>query len=95
MLPDLINGLFEGLGALLIWLNVKTLIQTKQLIGFRLSVVAFFAAWGYWNLFYYPSLNQPISTAFALVLALGNTFYTVLALIYRRRDARHKTISSD
>lgn len=81
---DLINALFELIGALLGWLNVRQLQRDKRVSGVYWPVTAFFAAWGYWNLLYYPALGQWISAAAGLLLALANTAWVILALRYRR-----------
>ena len=80
---DYINAAFECVGAFLSWMNVRRLISDKKVAGVHWQVVGFFAAWGYWNLFYYPSLGQWWSTAAGGLLALANTVWVVLALRYQ------------
>jgi hypothetical protein len=59
--PDLINGLFEGCGALFISRSIYLLHRQKKVRGVSLIHVAFFMFWGWWNLYYYPHLNQWLS----------------------------------
>jgi hypothetical protein len=83
VINDVINGLFEVVGGVLCWLNVKKLLRDKQVKGVYWPVTAFFAAWGLWNMYYYPSLGQWMSFAGGVVLVSGNLVWVVLALRYR------------
>ena len=83
--PDAVNGLFETLGAVAIWGNVRRILRDKQIKGIDWRVTLFFSAWGYWNLFYYPHLGQWFSFAGGLALVAGNTVWVALALKYRDR----------
>ncbi len=80
---DLINGLFEFLGAIFIWKNFFTLLKDKEVKGIYYPSVVFFTLWGIWNIFYYPSLNQWISFVGGIVLALGNVFWVVYMLMLK------------
>lgn len=83
--PDVVNGIFESLGAVAIWGNVRRILRDKMLKGVDWRVTLFFSSWGYWNLFYYPSLDQWFSFAGGLALVAGNTLWVALALKYRNR----------
>lgn len=85
MSADVGNAMFELVGALLGWLNVRQLLRDRSVSGVYWPVTAFFAAWGYWNLFYYPALGQWFSAWAGALLALANTAWVVLALRFRRR----------
>jgi hypothetical protein len=50
MTPDIINGLFEFLGALFQTRNIWALLQDRQVKGVRPLPVAFFSLWGAWNM---------------------------------------------
>ena len=83
--PDATNAAFELVGAALNWVNVKALWRDKKVRGVFWPAWAFFAAWGYWNLFYYgPVLDQWMSWWAGVVMVLANTAWVVLALKYRR-----------
>jgi len=84
VLNDGINGLFELLGALLIWMNVYRILRDKMVRGVDWRVTFFFAAWGFWNLYYYPSLHQWLSTAGGVVMVIANVVWVVLAMKYRK-----------
>lgn len=83
---DYINGLFEVGGAILCWINVKKLLEDRRVLGVYWPVQAFFAAWGLWNLFYYPSLDQWASFAGGVFLVAGNLTWVILAIRYSRRQ---------
>lgn len=75
MTPDMINGLFELMGAVFMLLNVRQLYRDKELNGVHWGPTAFFLFWGYWNMYYYPSLGQWYSFAGGLTIACVNTFW--------------------
>jgi hypothetical protein len=58
MTPDVLNGIFELVGSLFILLNVKRVLRDKRVLGFDWRVMLFFTSWGFWNLYYYPHLDQ-------------------------------------
>lgn len=82
MNPDLINGCFEIAGALFNLLNVRRLIRDKQLHGVRWEPTAFFTAWGVWNLFYYPALDQWYSFAGGVAIVAVNAVWVGLVAWY-------------
>lgn len=81
---DLVNGVFEGGGSLLIWLNIRRRLKDKKVEGVSLIPTAFWTIWGYWNLYYYPSLHQWLSFAGGLGMVWGNTVWIVFAIYYTR-----------
>ena len=83
MQPDLINGLFETAAGILLWNNVRVLFKDKKVRGYSGMAVIFFCLWGYWNLFYYPSLGQWFSFLGGLNVVLANTVWVGLMLKYR------------
>lgn len=87
-LPDFINGCFELFGGALSILNVQMILRDKKVRGMALSPLAFFTAWGYWNVFYYPHLDQWFSFTGGLVIAAVNTVWLTLAVYYTRREHR-------
>lgn len=86
MTPDLINGVFETVGGLMCWMNVQKVLKDKSVAGVYWPIQAFFSAWGLWNLYYYPTLNQWASFVGGVFLVVGNTIWTVLAAYYARKD---------
>jgi hypothetical protein len=65
-LTDAVNAGFELVAALLTWRNVLQLYRDKQVKGVYWPAWAMFAAWGLWNLYYYPHLGQWLSANRAL-----------------------------
>ena len=84
MTPDHINGLFEGCGSLLLWLNVKQLLKDKKIQGVHWAPVVFWSAWGFWNLYYYPSLAQRWSFIGGIDVVAANCTWLMLLWHYRK-----------
>lgn len=79
---DVINGIFEIVGALFILLNIRRIYLDKQLKGVSWLPTVFFSSWGFWNLFYYPSLNQWYSFAGGILMVATNSFWLGQILYY-------------
>lgn len=86
MNPDLINGLFEASGALFLLNHCRVLYRAKQVRGASALSTAFFAAWGLWNLFYYPNLGQMFSFAGGCLIVSANLLYVGLMLYYIHKE---------
>ena len=83
MSADLVNGLFESIGSVLLWMNVRRLYLDKKIMGVNIAPVVFWSLWGMWNLFYYPHLNQWYSFAGGVSVMLANSVWVVQAIHYR------------
>lgn len=88
MWPDLVNGLFELVGACFTWRNFLQLKRDRHLAGVYWPTTAFFSAWGVWNLIYYPTLGQWASFAGGVALVSGNVAWVWLAVKLRMDDLR-------
>jgi hypothetical protein len=89
MTPDLINGAFEAFGAAMLALNVKRLWRDRVIAGVHWAPTIFFTAWGAWNLYYYPSLNQWASFAGGCAIVTMNAAWLgSLYIIARRTPAQ-------
>ncbi len=89
--PDIVNGSFEALAGIACWLHVRALWRAKRVQGVSIISFVFFAAWGYWNMFYYPHLGQWFSFFGGFAIVAMNTLWIVLAVTYtRRRNAAIK-----
>jgi hypothetical protein len=86
-LPDFINGLFESGGALLLLMNIFKLKKDKQVRGFHWLPTSFFASWSIYNLFYYPHLNQMFSLVGAVLMAVFNVIFALMAIYYVRKES--------
>lgn len=81
-LPDLINAVFEfGIG-LLGWTNVRALMRDKHVKGTNWMVQFWVTAWGAFNLYYYPHLNQWLSFVGGLSIFGANTTWVGLYAYY-------------
>lgn len=74
-IPDIINASFEGLASLFILNHARVLWQTRQADGVSLLSTAFFGVWGFWNVYYYPHLEQMFSFYAGLAIMAANLFW--------------------
>jgi len=79
-LPDLINGIFEFGIAIPLAKGVMMLRSDKIVRGFYWPTIAWTTAWGLWNLYYYPHLDQWLSFVGGLLVVSVNL--TWLAHVY-------------
>jgi hypothetical protein len=54
--------------------------------GVHWGPIAFWSAWGFWNLFYYPALNQWLSFTGGLFVVFANTVYLCMMFHYLRKQ---------
>ena len=81
---DFVNGAFESLGGFFILLSVVKLHRDKTVRGVSWIHVAFFASWGYWNLYFYPHLDQWFSFWGGAFLVAVNTIWLGQLVYYGR-----------
>jgi len=86
---DCVNGTYELLGAPFILLSVLKLHREKTVRGVSLWAVAFFCTWGYWNLYYYPSLGQWVSFAGGIAIVIMNTIWISQVVYYIRKERKN------
>lgn len=86
--PDLINAAFEALGGFVILLNIRRIRQDKIVRGMDWKVLAFFTSWGFWNLYYYPALDQMFSFYAGIGIVAANVVYLYLICYYIRYEKR-------
>jgi hypothetical protein len=79
---DLVNCGFLSAGAIAQWANVKRILRDKQVCGVVWQLSAIYIAWGFWGLYYWPSLHQWWSFAAEMILTIGSTVWGVLAVWY-------------
>lgn len=72
---DIVNGVYECLGGVAILGHCVTLYRDKQVRGVSVASVIFFTTWGYWNLYYYPHLNQTASFIGGLAIVAANSIW--------------------
>jgi len=90
MWQDWLNGTFEFLGGLFITFSCIKLYRDKKVRGVSFIHVAYFTAWGYWNIHYYPHLGQWVSFAGGLGVVLTNTVWLGMLIYYLRKEQNDK-----
>lgn len=85
MRNDVINGIFEFGMACMLALSVVRLWRDRCVNGWSVWSVVWPTAWGYWNLYYYPSLGQWVSTVGGVLVVIVNSTWIVLAVRFSRR----------
>lgn len=83
-IPDIINGLFEFGIAIPLTKGVMMLREDKKVKGFYWPTIAFTTAWGLWNLYYYPHLNQWGSFTGGLIVVGVNLTWLAHVYAYRK-----------
>ena len=80
------NGFFELVGGLLILNHCRAVLHDKAVKGVSIFSTSVFMLWGFWNLYYYPSLNQWLSFTGGLVIVFANFLWVGLMLCYKDRQ---------
>jgi len=80
---DQINAAFEFGGAIAVIPSILAAMRDKRIMGLSIWSTVFFASWGWWNLIYYPHLDQIWSAWAALLLAATNSVYLYLIWKYK------------
>lgn len=84
--PDIINGCFELFGGFIICLSIRDVLKKQQVAGVSLMHIAFFNAWGLWNVFYYPHIGQWASFIGGIGVLIANTVWLSLCIYYCRAE---------
>lgn len=87
-LPDILNGLFESCGGFFIGLSILKLHREKLVRGVSWTHVAFFSTWGFWNLYFYPHLDQWFSFWGGAALVAANATWLGQIVYYNHRAKR-------
>lgn len=82
-LPDFINGAFEFIGGGMVFLHCWQVFKDKEVKGVNLWATIFFTSWGFWNLYYYPSLSQWWSFSGGLAIVSANTLWVLMMIYYK------------
>lgn len=82
---DTINGGFEMLAGIMILNHCRCVQRDKRVQGVSVVSTIFFALWGVWNLYYYPSLGQWYSALGGVSVVSANILWIVLMLKYRKK----------
>lgn len=73
-------------GLVAVLFNIAAIQRDRQVRGVSVFTVLFFTVWGFWNVYYYPHLNQIYSGMIAGCLAVGNLVYFSLILKYKDKS---------
>ena len=84
MTADMINGLFEAVAGGFILNHCRVLYKDKTVRGVSILSTAFFFAWGLWNLYFYPSLDQYWSYLGGWIVMIANCLWLGLMVYYGR-----------
>ena len=85
MEADLINSMFEFVGAGAVALSAYSCYQNKSADGVHWFSVMFFFIWGWWNLYFYGSLDQTASLIASMLMVIIQMVYMVLVIKYTWR----------
>ena len=85
MNSDLVNGLFEFAGAIMLSMNVLRLYRDKVLKGVSWWPTGFFTTWGLWNLYFYPANGLMWSYYGGLAIVTVNAVWLMMILHYWRK----------
>ncbi len=84
LISDFINGSFEFAGSFFLFINCLRTMKDKKVKGVSIISTSFFASWGIWNLYYYPSLGQWWSFFGGVSIVVMNIFWVCLMIKYRK-----------
>ncbi len=85
MAPDAINGLLEFFASGFMALSILKVCRNRSSKGVSCIHVTFFCGWGFWNLYYYPHLDQWFSLLGGIGVVITNTVWAILLFKYRRQ----------
>lgn len=74
------------LGGAFLGLNCWRLYKDKLVRGVDWKVIFFFTFWGFWNLYYYPHLEQWLSLVAGAFIAIMNLIYFGMMIYYMRQE---------
>ena len=86
MIADKINGTYELIGGLFVFLHCWKLFKDKSVKGVSVKSFVFFASWGVWNLYYYPHLGQMWSFIGGCHIVFWNIVWICLAVYYKKKQ---------
>lgn len=81
---DVVNGSFELLASFFVAVSARRVWVDRHVAGVSWVTTAFFTAWGFWNVIWYPHLGQPVSFAAGFAVVAANLVWVVGLVKYRR-----------
>jgi hypothetical protein len=85
-IPDLINAAFEFSGGYFVFRHCLAVKRDKAVKGVSIISTVFFALWGWWNIYYYPSLEQWASFYGGIAISAANMYWIYLLMKYRTKE---------
>jgi len=85
-IPDMINAALQLSGAVLTFLNIKRIIEHKEVKGVSTIPVMNWIVRGWWNLYYFPYLGQMISFVAGILVVTANMWWLALMFYYKRKE---------
>ena len=88
MWEDKVNGLFELLSGFFILLHCLKMFRDKGVRGVSFLAAVYFTAWSYWNLHYYPNLDQQMSFYGGIFTTICHTIWFLMIVHYIRKEKK-------
>lgn len=66
------------------------ILKDKKIRGVSILSALVFGLWGWWNLYYYPFLEQILSFLGGIFVVTANTTWVVLALHYTLKEKKER-----
>ena len=85
MNTDTINGLFEFIAAGFLIFNCFKIYKDKCIRGVCAFPFVIYTIWGFWNLFFYPSVGCWLSFFGGICVVCINSIYCLQLWHYRKR----------
>jgi len=74
-------------------LHCLKLHKDKKVRGVSFIATGYFAAWGFWNIYYYPFLNQWASLIGGLLIVAMNILWIGMMAYYIKKEKHEKTLA--
>jgi len=78
------------MGGFFVMLHCYRLYRDKKVKGVSSIATAYIVVWGFWNMYYYPYLQQWRSFFGGLLIVAMNTLWIFMMVYYIRKEKRNK-----
>ena len=89
---DAVNGAFECFAGFFVLLHCIRLYKDKMVRGVSVVATMFFSSWGFWNLYYYPHLDQWLSFFGGILIVTANVAWVYLLVYYKAKERREAAL---
>lgn len=83
---DIITAMFQFGAVVFLLDNIRAILRDKDLKGVSIGMIVFFTLWGYWGIFMFYSLQQPLSMWTNVGIAAAYTVWLSLVLFYKWKN---------